>query len=131
LAGKTIKLKIQPDDMRGGNSLMNGQLAIKNLLTLDSLDLNNSWYQSDWFGSFYSKEGSWVYHHPIGWLYVHSDGLDGYWFWDHTWKLWWWSKKEIFPWIYRDDSSRWDYLLMLPDGINVYEYENRRWRRRK
>jgi len=131
LAGKTLDLQIKLDDLRGGNSFLQGQLAIKNLLTLDSSQLESSWYKSDWFGSFYSAEGSWVYHHPIGWLYVHPDGQDGYWFWDHNWNLWWWSKKQAFPWIYRDDSAHWDYLMVLPDGINVFDLENRRWRRRE
>ena len=131
LAGSTLNLEIELDDMRGGNSLMMGQLAVKNLLTWDSSQLESSWYQSDWLGSFYSTEGSWVYHHPIGWLYVHPDGQDGFWFWDHNWNLWWWSKKRAFPWIYRDDSAQWDYLMVLPDGINVFDLKNRRWRRRE
>ena len=131
LAGKTLDLQIKLDDLRGGNSFLQGQLAIKNLLTLDSSQLESSRYQSDWLGSFYSVEGSWVYHHPIGWLYVHPDGQDGFWFWDHNWNLWWWSKNQAFPWIYRDDSSDWDYLMVLPDGINVFDLESRRWRRRE
>ena len=31
---------------------MKGQLFIKNLLALDSSPLENSWYHSDWLGSF-------------------------------------------------------------------------------
>ena len=58
-----------------------------------------------------------------------SDGQDGYWF-GIIIGTWWWSKKQAFPWIYRDDSAQWDYLMVLPDGINVFDLENRRWRRR-
>jgi hypothetical protein len=131
IAGSTLNLEIMLDDLRGGTSVMKGQLFIKNLLALDSSPLENSWYHSDWLGSFYSGEGSWVYHHPIGWLYVHPDGHDGFWFWDHNWNYWWWSKNQAFPWIYRDDATRWDYLMILPDGVNVFDLQSRRWRRRE
>ena len=42
LAGKTLDLQIKLDDLRGGNSFLRGQLAIKNLLTLDSSQLESS-----------------------------------------------------------------------------------------
>jgi hypothetical protein len=130
-AGNTVNLEIMLDDMHGGYGFLAGQILIKNLLALESASLENSWYQSEWFGSFYTTEGSWVYHHPIGWLYVHPDGNDGYWFWDHSWKNWWWSKNQAFPWIYRDDFAQWGYLMIMPNEVNVFDLDNRRWRRRK
>ena len=96
LAGTTLNLEIKLDDLRGGKSSIQGEISIRNLLALDSSELDDSWHHSDWFGSFYSVEGSWIYHHPIGWLYVHPDEQGGFWFWDHKWDFWWWSKNRHF-----------------------------------
>ena len=131
MAGSSVRLEVQLDDQRGRTSRVTGSVQIKNLLALQSLQMGNSWFQSDWLGVFYSGEGSWVYHHPIGWLYVHPDGQGGFWFWDHKWNLWWWSEKQAFPWIYRDESTQWDYLKIMPEGINIFDLRNRRWRRRE
>ena len=78
---------------------MKGQLAIRNLLVLDSMQIDDSWYKSDWLGSFLLHRGFWVYHYPIGWLYVHPDGQDGYWFWDHNGTIGGGPKKLAFPWF--------------------------------
>jgi hypothetical protein len=55
------------------------------------------WYDSSWFGNFYATNGSdWAYHGTHGWLYVQSDGGNGYWIYDGALSDWLWVSSGVY-----------------------------------
>jgi hypothetical protein len=126
----------------------NGSLSLDDMFTQLDLDASSAsklallskpmgqkWHSSTWFGNFMDIGDNWVYHYPLGWLYV-SKAEDGYWVWDARENYWWWTTDtldgtQIFPWIYSDESNGWVYLLLDNNGVKAYDQNSRRWRRRK
>ena len=104
-------------------------------LALLSKPMGQKWHSSTWFGNFMDIGDNWIYHYPLGWLYV-SKAENGYWVWDARENDWWWTTDTldgtaIFPWIYSDESNGWVYLLLDNNGVKAYDQNSRRWRRRK
>ena len=77
------------------------------------------WRNSDWLGTFLPHESGWIYHHSIGWLYAHPSQEDDFWFWSQEYN-WIWTKKGIYPFLYRNNSSNWLYLLGVKDGKAIF-----------
>ena len=77
------------------------------------------WRQSDWLGTFLPHESGWIYHQSIGWLYAHPGKGDDFWFWSREFK-WIWTKKGIYPFLFRNNTSNWLYILGIKDGKAVF-----------
>ena len=77
------------------------------------------WRQSDWLGSFLPHESGWIYHQTMGWLFAHPNEVGDFWFWTQEYK-WVWTKKGIYPFLYRNNTSNWLYILGVKNGKAVY-----------
>jgi hypothetical protein len=77
------------------------------------------WRQSDWLGTFLPHESGWIYHQSIGWLYAHPGKEDDFWFWSREFK-WIWTKNGIYPFLFRNNTSNWLYILGEKDGKAVF-----------
>ncbi len=86
---------------------------------------------SPWFGLYNDEhfdhlhgEG-WIAHREHGWLYVSGTGFgQGFWMWDHIWERWWWTRQDVYPFLYHDEDGAWWYydLAGEPSGRALYEY---------
>ena len=77
------------------------------------------WRNSVWLGTFLPHESGWIYHQSIGWLYAHPGPEDDFWFWSQNYK-WLWTKEGIYPFLYRNNTSNWLYILGEKDGKAVF-----------
>ena len=80
---------------------------------------NAGWRESDWFGTFLPHKSGWIYHQSMGWLYAHPGKEDDFWLWSREFK-WIWTKKGIYPFLFRNNSSNWLYILGIKDGKAVF-----------
>jgi len=106
-----------------------------NPLALLSKPLGENWHSSAWFGNFLDIGNQWIFHYPLGWLYIYK-AENGYWIWDAQLEDWWWTVekvqgRKVFPWIYSDESKGWVYLLVDENGVKAYDQKSSKWRRRK
>ena len=123
-AGQTIKLSISISDGKGMSTTSLGVLKIDNKLSLSgtSLDGKQGWTES-WFGTIFSNGESWIYHPDHKWLTVSPDSNDGYWFWDSTMNIWWWTKANIYPYFYRENYG-WNYWKFNQESRIYYDYQS-------
>ena len=126
-AGQTIKLSISISDGKGMSTTSLGVLKIDNKLSLSgtSLDGKQGWTES-WFGTIFSNGESWIYHPDHKWLTVSPDSNDGYWFWDSTMNIWWWTKANIYPYFYRENYG-WNYWKFNQGSRIYYDYQSKSW----
>jgi hypothetical protein len=80
---------------------------------------HHGWRQSEWLGSFLPHKSGWIYHHSIGWLYSHPGVNNDFWFWSQEYN-WIWTKEGIYPFLYRNNTSNWLYLLGVKDGKAIF-----------
>ena len=73
------------------------------------------WEFSDWFGEYLPTADGWIYHMDLGWCYPVIDDEENIWLWmqDHGWV---WTTPRVWPYMYRNDSSSWIYLLRRRSG---------------
>ena len=78
-------------------------------LLSDATSLGNSWWYSDWFGPFWHRDGDlWVYHAPLGWIYIIPEDSGGnLWFWVDYLSGWQWTSKAIFPYHRAHTQAKW------------------------
>ena len=103
------------------------------LLNLVDHDLSSGWFKSNWFGSFFASDSSWIYHVALGWLYVHSNDDLSYWM--YSAELGWlWIHKEHFPYLYQNSSSNpkyingsWLFLNEENDKILRFDKSRSKW----
>ena len=87
----------------------------------------DGWLSSNWLGSFYPTGGSWIFHVKLGWLNLQAGGTSGYWFWDPTLGIWWWTSIDTFPFIYLSEDKGWQYLDLQNNPVRVYNYQTSTW----
>ena len=59
--------------------------------------LASSWWQSDWFGTYWNFDGNWIYHTKLGWLHIpEQTEIDSMWVWFEKIGAWVWTGKEIY-----------------------------------
>jgi VCBS repeat-containing protein len=80
---------------------------------------HHGWRQSEWLGNFLPHKSGWIYHQSIGWLYSHPGVNNDFWFWSQEYN-WIWTKEGIYPFLYRNNSSNWLYLLGVKDGKAIF-----------
>ena len=80
--GSKIILIFSLDDGGGKSSNFTGIINVAPQIILESNKLDDGWLESSWFGKFYNNSSNWIYHYPLGWLYLHSLHPDGFWIWD-------------------------------------------------
>ena len=75
---------------------------------------------SSWLGIFRKYDNGWIFHARLGWLYLSDDGQDGLWFWMES-QGWVWTQAEVYPFLWKQQSLDWLYLLpSLNDGNSLF-----------
>ena len=77
---------------------------------------SNGWRNSSWFGVFLPFDNGWAYHVEWGWIFVQDDQQGGIWLWKEGFG-WQWTTKDIYPYLYRNNSAIWMYFLKKKNGI--------------
>ena len=80
-----------------------------NDLILSATMLGNSWWYSDWFGPFWHRDGDlWIYHAPLGWVYIiPQDSTGSLWFWVDYLSGWQWTSSTVFPYLRGHSQAKW------------------------
>lgn len=127
-AASTVEIKVSLSDGKGMSSIVQGSIQVDNLLSLSSTPISGKtgWASSSWLGNFYSAGSSWVYNASMGWLYVSPDNAGGYWLWDSALGIWWWTKPDVFPHFYRNDTG-WSYWNLSGSSRLYYNYTTKSW----
>ena len=83
----------------------------------DFVDLGHSWYEINWLGMFFSletpkyvKEGIWIFHIDLGWIFIVSQSFDSVWIWNSKLNCWMWTQSSIFPYFYSNQTDSWIYF---------------------
>ena len=89
----------------------------------------DGWWESPWFGVFYSPEGEgWLWHDNLGWLYaLPADREQGVWLWIDP-LGWLWTESTIYPFLF--DNQRKDWLFYhgsLSGEMILYNYRRKEW----
>ena len=92
-------------------------------------DIGDGWMSSSWFGSFLLQENQWAYHQRLGWIYLPVEQQNGIWLWRDKGE-WLWTSKESWPYLWKNKSGSWLYLL--PDVGKkpiFYDFERSEFRK--
>ena len=74
--------------------------------------IGSNWMQSDWFGTFWSVDQTWLYHTKLGWIHIpeSSQSDESMWIWIEKLGAWCWSGKSIFPYFFLYHESKWTWV---------------------
>jgi len=96
-------------------------------ILLNTKELGFNWFESGWFGVFFESFNGWIYHEDLGWLYAEEASSDKTWIWAEK-KGWLWTSKEVFPYLYSDDSNNWVYVVNDSSGpTKAFDYNPKEW----
>jgi hypothetical protein len=56
----------------------------------------------------------------MGWLYAHPGSEDDFWLWSKEYR-WIWTKEGVYPFLYRNNTANWLYILGVKDGKAVIQ----------
>ena len=75
------------------------------------------WEHSHWFGDYLPQPNRWLYHTDLGWCFVVINH-DNHWLWmeEHGWL---WTTPEVWPYMFKNETSSWIYLLQRKSGPAV------------
>jgi hypothetical protein len=82
----------------------------------------NGWVIDSAMGTFRPHENGWLYHLHLGWLYASPAEDDSLWVWssEHRWL---WTRKDVFPFVYRWEDANWLYFFLRFDGaFHIFNY---------
>lgn len=128
LFGKNLSVLILLDDGQGKTSTTRATIKVDNELTfLSTSSVVDTWMNSSWFGDFHATGSPWIYHTRYKWLYVHSDGVGGYWFWDPILYKWWWTNQNTYPYAYSHGDQSWLYFQVASLTTSVYDFKKMLW----
>jgi hypothetical protein len=124
--------------------ILKAKMKKENLVSSDSMDGAvdvkgaTNWKQSGWLGYFYipnrtDPNNFWMYHMYLKWVYFYSSSPADIWFFRQTGKNsdgtlkgdWFWTKKSIFPNLFRQTDNAWFYLM--PNGQGFKQWNNTSW----
>ena len=78
-SGSTLEIFITSAYNSTEDFIIKGTVKVAPRFILESIDIGNGWYESEWLGLYLPKNENWLYHHPTGWLYHHSVYPYGIW----------------------------------------------------
>ena len=81
----------------------------------------NGWLVDSWIGNLMPFENNWAFHRRLGWIYMHNDKHKGFWIWKAEFG-WVWTKADVWPFIWSDDSADWIYLIPFESEFLFYDY---------
>jgi hypothetical protein len=94
-----------------------------------SQKISSNWWQSDWFGTYWNVNGTWLYHTTLGWLHIPSsqqNDLETMWVWIHKLDSWCWTGNEMYPHIYHDQLNTWTWIDLnqsSPAQIILFQFD--------
>ena len=89
---------------------------------IDDGEGGKDWVSSDWFGAYKPYENQWAYHLELGWIFLPNKQKGGIWLWRES-HGWLWTKKGIWPFLWRNDTGNWIYLLPTKGNkVSFYDY---------
>ena len=101
------------EDMPGESALQGAEMA-------------DGWMRSPWFGAYREYGDGWIFHARLGWLYLSEDGQGGAWLWMES-EGWLWTEAEVWPFLWKDRSQGWLYLIETSDGRRmIFDYSSGR-----
>lgn len=113
----------------------NDQSDIKPSLSnwiISVVEHGNNWYETDWFEYYFKSdtsvlgmEGVWVYHVFLEWIYIDSKDFDSIWIWSDKLGGWVWTSSEIFPFMFKNNTSSW--LTYFKEQNLFYDYLNKNY----
>jgi hypothetical protein len=129
LAGSKVSLSVLVDNPSGKTSEILGNVEFAHELFLMSKSLGNSWYSSPWLGIFMKNklDSSWVFHYPLGWVYIHPSQNNSYWLWPEKLDEWLWTNENLFPQTYSASSLTWLYFHIDNENIRIFDYDQQSW----
>ncbi|MEC8777503.1 MAG: hypothetical protein VXX28_00625, partial [Verrucomicrobiota bacterium] len=93
---------------------------------LQGVETADGWMRSPWFGAYREYGDGWIFHAPLGWLYLSEDGQGGAWLWMES-EGWLWTEAEVWPFLWKDRSQGWLYLIETSDGRRmIFDYSSGR-----
>lgn len=113
-----------------GNVFLPISLQVPPSYLANSSNIENSWWQSDWFGLFYKDTSShWIYHQSMGWLYPIPTQNDGIWLWNESLNQWFFINENCFPYMWAGQLDKWVYLLESSGSVTYWQWdsENQKW----
>jgi len=138
LKNSLLNIRIQVKDSRYNTaeksfsvkvvSLSDNNLGSSGLELFDGqkVDGLSDWWNSQWFGSFYTAYYPWVYNQGLGWVYVSTDQTFGTWLYRE--RLGWiWTMKDVFPALYMNKRKEWTFLDTLRSRTTLYDYSYLTW----
>jgi len=67
-----------------------------------------NWWRTDWFGSYWHQTGTqWVFHEKLGWIFLVPYSENSVWMWIDYLGGWHWTAKDIYPFLYDNNSTTW------------------------
>lgn len=107
----------------GGSADSNFSILAQSIRSGTVLDGSNKWRTGSWFGTFYDRDESWIFHPQMGWLFP-VDGEDlSVWLYHET-RGWAWTRSTSFPWLYFNKTGGWKYFLT---ELGFYDETTGRW----
>ena len=86
----------------------------------------SDWWQSDWFGMYFTQSYPWIYHEKLGWVYIYSDSSNGAWIY-HPRVDWMWTTPELYSFLYLNKRSQWSRLNLTAPRTTLFDYELEEW----
>ena len=77
-----------------------------------SVQVSNSWWESDWFGIYLNINDNWSFHTKLGWIHIQpkDNSTDSLWLWIDTLESWCWTGSNTFPYLYNQRELTWDWV---------------------
>ena len=100
-------------------------------------NLSSSWWQSDWLGTYWNTESSWLYHVHLGWVHLPEaeNQSEHAWVWIDRLESWYWTGKEVYPYLFDYRLNTWIWINLeqsAPSRIVFFEFasdlKNGSWR---
>ena len=78
-----------------------------------SQNISSNWWQSDWFGTYWDVNGTWLYHTTLGWLHIpnpQQNESESIWVWIDKLDAWCWTGNQMYPHVYHDQLNAWTWI---------------------
>ena len=77
-----------------------------------SVQLATNWWNSDWFGTYWQVNDEWSFNTKLGWIHIQkqNDSSDSIWVWIDRIQAWCWTGPEIYPYLYNQSQSTWNWV---------------------
>ena len=79
--------------------------------------LEANWESSNWLGNYLAQQNGWIFHEDLGWCFLVVKKKN-HWLWMED-QGWTWTTPSVWPYMYRNGSASWIYLLKRKSGPSL------------